>query len=330
MQRVESHLFFKPPMECKEANSVRNIPRGDQWQYELKFDGYRCIAIKQNNQVELYSRRGAVFQQFTNIYKSLQRQPIDSFILDGEIVALDHDGASDFGALQQAVTGTDRVHFYAFDLLHCNGDNVMNCPLIERQMRLRFEFNRDDFLHIPAPLQGDVQVIVAKIQEFGFEGIIAKERTSLYQPGKASSNWIKMKLKQSDEFIVGGYIPGPNGIDQLVVGRFDGKEFKYVQALDDGFVPATRRKVHAAIKKFVTPACPFTNLPEKSGIHHMDAHMMSRVIWTKPKVIVEIAMNEWTPDHHLRHAEFRRVRDDKTVREVGKYPRKTQRLRIAK
>jgi bifunctional non-homologous end joining protein LigD len=322
MQRVESHLFFKPPMECKEANSVRNIPRGDQWQYELKFDGYRCIAIKQNNQVELYSRRGAVFQQFTNIYKSLQRQPIDSFILDGEIVALDHDGASDFGALQQAVTGTDRVH--------CNGDNVMNCPLIERQMRLRFEFNRDDFLHIPAPLQGDVEVIVAKIQEFGFEGIIAKERTSLYQPGKASSNWIKMKLKQSDEFIVGGYIPGPNGIDQLVVGRFDGKEFKYVQALDDGFVPATRRKVHAAIKKFVTPACPFTNLPEKSGIHHMDAHMMSRVIWTKPKVIVEIAMNEWTPDHHLRHAEFRRVRDDKTVREVGKYPRKTQRLRIAK
>jgi bifunctional non-homologous end joining protein LigD len=317
-------------MECKEANSVRNIPRGEQWQYELKFDGYRCIAIKQNNHIELYSRRGIVFQQFTNIYKSLQRQPSKSFILDGEIVALDQEGASDFGALSQAVTRADGVHFYAFDLLHCDGDNLMSCPLIERQMRLRSEIQRDDFLHIPGPLQGELDPIVAKIREFGFEGIIAKEKTSLYQPGKASSSWIKMKLKQSDEFIVGGYIPGPNGIEQLVVGRFDGKEFKYVQALDDGFVPATRRKVHAAIKKFVTPACPFTNLPETSGVHQMDAQMMQKVIWTKPRVIVEVAMNEWTPDRHLRHAEFKRVRDDKTIREVGKYPRNAERLRSAK
>jgi bifunctional non-homologous end joining protein LigD len=330
MQRVEPHLFFKPPMECKEVKSVRNIPRGEQWQYELKFDGYRCIAIKHRNQVELYSRRGVVFQQFTNIYKSLQQQPIKSFILDGEIVALDPEGASDFNVLQQVGTRIDGVHFYAFDLLHCDGDNLMNCPLIERQMRLRSEFQRDDFLHMPTPLQDDLDIIVTKIQEFGFEGIIAKEKTSLYQAGKPSSSWVKMKLKQSDEFIVGGYIPGPNGIEQLVVGRFDGKEFKYVQALDDGFVPATRRKVHAAIKKFVTPACPFTNLPEKGGTHHMDAQMMSRVIWTKPKVIVEIAMNEWTPDHHLRHAEFKRVRDDKTIREVGKYPGKAERSRIAK
>src|SRR5690242_785171 len=81
VQRVKPHLFFKPPMECKEVKSVRNIPRGEEWQYELKFDGYRCVAIKQNNEVALYSRRGMLFQKFLNIYKTLAEQPGKSFIL---------------------------------------------------------------------------------------------------------------------------------------------------------------------------------------------------------------------------------------------------------
>ncbi len=309
-------------MECKEVKSVLNIPRGDEWQYEVKLDGYRCITIKENNDVELYSRRGLLFQKFLNVYKLLLDQPVKSFILDGEIVALDANGRSDFNALQHAGSTKRKVHFYAFDLLHCDGDDLLDKPLTERQKRVQSEFQPNDYLHIPGALNADLAVVIEKIQEFGFEGIVAKRKDSHYLPGKAPGSWVKMKLKQTDEFIVGGYIPGPHGIDQLVVGRFDGKDFKYVDALDDGFVPATRREVHAAIKRFERPHVPFTNLPEKKGSHRMDREKMQKVTWVKPKVVVEIAMNEWTSGGHLRHAEFRRIRDDKTVKQVAAYPKK--------
>ena len=172
-----------------------------------------------------------MLHQFFNLYKVLHDQPAKSFVLDGEIVALDPGGASDFNGLEKAGNNRD-VHFYAFDLLHCEGDNLIELPLSVRQARLHTDFRRNDFLHIPAPLEGELELLVAKIREFGFEGIIAKDRNSSYQSGKISSSWLKMKLKRSDEFIVGGYIPGPNGIAQLIVGRFEGKKFKYVQSLE--------------------------------------------------------------------------------------------------
>jgi ATP-dependent DNA ligase len=143
---------------------------------------------------------------------------------------------------QHAGTSKRDMHFYAFDLLHWDGDDLLHRPL------------------------SDV-------------------------PGKSSGDWIKMKLKQSDEFIVGGFIPGTHGVDQLVVGRYDGKDFKYVESLDDGFVPATRRKVQDAIQRYAVPECPFTNLPEKRGAHRMDREKMQKVTWVQPRVVVEIAMN---------------------------------------
>jgi len=152
---------------------VRQIPRSDDWQYELKFDGFRCIAIKQSNQVELYSRRGNLFQGFLNIYKLLVEQPVKSFILDGEVVALDENGRSDFNALQHAGTSKRDVHFYAFNLLHSDGEDLLNETLIGRQARLRSEFRQKDLLHIPAPLNADLDFVIAKIEEFGFEGIVA-------------------------------------------------------------------------------------------------------------------------------------------------------------
>src|SRR5262249_17480513 len=105
-------------------------------------------------------------------------------------------------------------------------------------------------------------------------------------------------------------------------GRFDGKDFKYVESLDDGFVPATRRKVYDAIKRFEISEPAFTNLPEKRGGHRMDREKMQKVKWVRPKGVAEIDFNEWTPDRHLRHAEFKRIRDDKTIRQVGQYPKK--------
>src|SRR5437764_12387183 len=196
MQKMPPTLFFLPPMECKEVKSVRNLPHGDHWQYEIKLDGYRCIAIKQKNEVELFSSRGLPFSQFLNNNQALQKQPPKSFILDGEIVALDQHGRSDFNALQNA-GGTKRsVHFYAFDLLHLNGDNLQDLPLSERQSRLQSAFNADEFFHINPPLDADLDLILSKMEQFGFEGVVAKDKNSLYHSGKIPETWVKLKIKQ--------------------------------------------------------------------------------------------------------------------------------------
>ena len=308
-------------MECKEVREETRIPVASEWQYEIKFDGYRCIAIKQKNQAELFSRRGLLFKQFLNLYDEIRIQPAKAFILDGEVVALDADGRSDFNALQHAGTRQIDVHFYAFDLLHLDGHDLTGEPLVERQNLLRQSFAPTSFFHIAPSLTGKLKTILAKIRKFGFEGIIAKRKDSIYQPGERPGSWVKKKLKQSDEFIIGGYIPNGKAVDELLVGRYAGKRLMFVAAVDDGFVPATRRLVFDAVNRFETSSCPFANLPEKRARRSaMDKEKMSKARWLKPRAVVEIAFNEWTPDRHLRHAEFKRLRDDKAPGVVPALP----------
>lgn len=320
MQKEPAQLFFVEPMECKEVKHLREIPRGDDWQYEIKWDGYRCNAIKQKGEVELFSRNGNSFTQFSNLYDVLRDYRHKSFILDGEIVALDDDGHSDFNRLQRAKSRPVDVQFYAFDLLHLNGKNLMGLPLEKRQEMLTDSFARGDYFHHSPPINGDVESIAAKIEELGLEGIVAKRKDSIYVPGKVPGSWVKKKLKQSDEFIIGGYVPGSNGVDSILVGRYADGEFMFVEDVDDGFIPATRKQVFNAIKDLKTDECPFANLPEKKGGGRMDKEKMKEVFWVEPKVVVEIAMNEWTPDKHLRHSEFRRLRPDKPLKKVAAYP----------
>lgn len=320
MQKMPAELRFVPPMECKEVRRVEDIPTGEAWQYEIKFDGYRCIAIKQSNQVELFSRRGLEFSQFANLNTELARLGPKRFILDGEIVALDEDGRPDFNALQHAQSRGIKVHFYGFDLLTLEARDLRGRELAARQAELGQAFKPTEYFHIPGPLKGSLSTILEKIQAFGFEGIIAKRINSLYLPGQKSGDWLKKKLKRTDEFVAGGFIPGANGIDELVVGKPRGRQLFYVASIDDGFVAASRRTVFAEIQSLTAPICPFCNLPEKKGPHRMDREKMEKVKWLSPKLAVEIAFNEWTPDKHLRHGEFIRLRPDKPVKEISPYP----------
>jgi bifunctional non-homologous end joining protein LigD len=143
---------------------------------------------------------------------------------------------------------------------------------------------------------------------------VAKKSDSIYQPGEAPGTWVKKKLQRSEDFIVGGFIPGAHGVDQLVVGvRKDG-ELHFVDSVKNGFVPTTRRKVQEAIEKLIVADCPFVNLPEKKRPHAMDREKMRTVKWVKPKVLAEIAFNEWTPSAHLRHSKFLRLREPRDLR----------------
>lgn len=282
---------------------------------------YRCVATVRKGEVTLYSRNGNVFVQFPNVESALQKLKATTLILDGEIVALTETGRSDFNALQRTRTKPITVHFYIFDLLHFNGKDVRPKPLTARQQLFWKTFPAlPEYLHHSKPLLADLDTVMEKIQEFGFEGIVAKKKDSIYTPGNAPGTWLKRKLKQTDEFIIGGYTPGNNGVDKILIGKYHGDKLMFVDALDDGFIPPTRRQVFKAIEKLSIDACPFANLPEKKGRGHMDKEKMNEATWIEPKVVVEVAMNEWTPAKHLRHAEFRRLRRDKTVENVSPYP----------
>lgn len=307
MQKMPPELGFVPPMECKEVKRIDDIPRGDEWQYEIKFDGYRGIAIKQHNEVRIFSRNGNLLTQFPNLYEAIGKLPRKSFILDGEIVGLDENGKSNFNALQRSKTRRIDVHFYAFDLLHLEGEDLMKLPLHERQKQMFQNFSATDFIHPSAPLDADLDDIIKNLRQIGFEGVIAKRRESIYLPGKIPGTWIKKKLKQTDQFIIGGFIPGITGVDEILIGEFSGKDFRFIEDIDDGFIPATRRKVYEAIKKLETDKCPFQNLTGSQARKHLDKEKLEQAHWIKPKVTVEVAFNERTPNNHLRHGEFVRL-----------------------
>src|SRR5688500_14361916 len=294
MQKEPAQLFFVEPMECKRVDA---LPENGQWQYELKFDGYRAIAIKQYGEVRLFSRRGNSFNaDYPETVAGLTSLRAKSFVLDGELVAVDEQGRHSFSLLQNAKSKNAPVHFYAFDLLHHDGENLMDLPLRQRRGRLETAFSKwPSAVQLSPVLSGVLPEIAARIREYQFEGIVAKRSDSVYRPGESPGTWVKQKLQRSEDFIVGGFIPGAHGVDQLVVGVRKKGELHFVDSVKNGFVPTTRRKVREAIEKLVVPECPFVNLPEKKRPHAMDREKMRTVKWVKPKVIAEIAFNEWTP-----------------------------------
>ena len=306
-------LRFILPMECFE---VDRIPEGELWQYELKLDGYRTIAIKQDGDVQLFSRNGNSFNsKFPSIVQTLEALRIKRFILDGEIVALDERGRHSFELLQSIKTTKAPSLFYVFDLLHIDKDDLTKRILEKRRGRLESEFSAlPKNIQVSPILSGEASRVVSHVREFEFEGVVAKRLDSIYVPGQTSDKWQKQKTQRSGDFLVGGYIPGRYGIEQLVVGEIRNGDLCYVESVKNGFVPSTRRKVFDAIKRKEIKKCPFVNLPEKKGAHRMDRDKMATVRWMRPRIVAEIAFNERTPNGHLRHSKFLRLRESYDIR----------------
>jgi DNA ligase D-like protein (predicted ligase) len=313
MQKMPAPLRFIPPMECLE---VHQIPEGELWRYELKLDGYRTIAIKQDGEIDLFSRNGSSFNsKFPSVLETLQTLPVKRFILDGEIVALDEHGRHSFALLQNIKTSKASLRFYVFDLLHIDNDDLTKTILEKRRKRLEKEFPaRASNIELSPILVGQARKVLAHVKEFEFEGVVAKRLDSIYLPAKTSDKWQKQKTQRSDDFLVGGYIPGQFGIEQLVVGEKRDGDFFFVDSVKNGFVPTTRQKVFDAIKGKEIQKCPFVNLPEKKGAHRMDWEKMATVRWMRPHIVAEIAFNERTNAGHLRHSKFLRLREGANLR----------------
>ena len=318
---VKSPAFIQP-MQCK---LVDELPEGERWLYELKFDGYRAIAIKNGARVELRSRNNkSLNRQYPEIVESLERLTSKSFVMDGEVVALDSKGVPSFQRLQNmGWKETVRpIYLYVFDLLNYDRRELCSLDLDSRKEILNSIMHEPpDRIHFSRSLDADRKTVIREIRKFGLEGIVAKQRDSLYEPGERSGAWVKYKLDNEQEFVVGGYRPsGVKGtFDLLLIGYYQQEKLYYAAKLKAGFTPHAKKQIYNRFEKLEPQKCPFVNVPEGKGGRwgeSLPAEELEKCVWLKPQLVVQVRFTEWTSGGHLRHPKFVGLREDKDPREV--------------
>jgi bifunctional non-homologous end joining protein LigD len=305
-----------------ETLPVKTLPRGEKWTYEVKLDGFRMEAIRSDSGVVLYSRRRkSMTAEFREIAKALEYLPPGT-IIDGEVVALDEHGIPKFNLLQNFRSGEARLTYFAFDILSHMGRDVTGLPLFKRRPLLLKVIRRSNCIDVAEWTTGmGLGHLTRFVAEWKLEGIVAKQIDSLYESGKRTGAWVKLRLNKRQEFVIGGYTPSHLGVDALLVGFYAGKELRFAGAVRAGLIPATRRWLHEEINVLEVQKCPFANLPDKrlgAWGQGMTAEKMKNCRWLKPRIAAEIEFTEWTPEDRLRGAAFVGLRYDKDARKVIK------------
>lgn len=297
------------------ATLVNQPPTGEDWLYEVKWDGYRILALKQGGNVTLLSRRHHDWTaKFPDIVAALKSLAVANAIFDGEIVVLDANSRSDFQLLQNALQTIQnkQFYFYIFDLLYLEKWDLRQKPFIERKKYLKKLLNdNNSSLKFSAHLNGDGSAIFKKICSYGLEGIIAKKSASIYD-GKRSKNWLKIKCNKRQEFLICGYtLPQGNRdfFGALYLGFYnEKKELTYAGKVGTGFNDESLAFIYKKMLKLRCKKNPFIINPP--GV--------KTAVWIKPVLIAEIEFSEWTSENRLRHPSFKGLRDDKEVCSITK------------
>jgi DNA ligase D-like protein (predicted ligase) len=300
---------------------TEKLPEGPGIQYEIKFDGYRALAMKSGGKVQLRSRNDNDFNvRYPGIVKALAPMP-DETVIDGEVVALDRDGKPSFNTLQNYGSAGAPLHFYIFDLLILKGRDVMGEPLVKRRELLEEHIlpNLTEPIRYSPVLEAKLEDLIRSVKAQGLEGLVAKRRNSKYEPGQRSGAWQKMRVNQGQEFVIAGYTPSPKNFDALIIGYYEGSKLMYAARTRNGFTPASRAELFKKLKPLEISECPFANLPEKKAGRWgagLTAAKMAECRWLKPQLIGQFEFVEWTEDAHLRHSRFVALRDDKKAKDV--------------
>jgi bifunctional non-homologous end joining protein LigD len=314
-------IEFREPML---AQPVASLPKDrDRWLYEVKLDGYRTLLGMYGSEAKVWSRRGhLVTDQFPKVANACKALP-PNCLIDGEIVALDENSRISFNLLQHHRSKASAIRFYAFDALVVDGRSLLDRPLTERRDALREilpQTGAESQIALSENLDATPAELVRIVKEFGLEGIIAKRKDSLYEPGKRRGTWVKYKVNKEQEFVIGGYSVG-NPFDAVIVGYYGDGKLIYASKVRNGFVPHVRRQVMERMEGLKIETCPFTNLPEKRRTQwSLTKEEMKKCRWLKPELVAQIEFTSWTPDGHLRHATFAGLREDKEASEVVREP----------
>jgi bifunctional non-homologous end joining protein LigD len=309
-----------PFIEPQLATLVPQAPEGDDWIHELKFDGYRILARAEQGRVGLLSRRAHDWTaKFPSVSAAVAKLPAGTALLDGEVAVPLPDGRTSFQALQNALgrQGAGTV-YYVFDLLHLDGRDLRGEPLETRKAALK-----DLIAAAPAglPIQfsdhvvGNGKSFLEQARSRGLEGIVSKRRREPHRSGR-SPGWLKTKCISRQEFVIGGYTEpegSREGLGALLIGYYRGHDdpakLVFAGKVGTGFTQALLRQLRRKLTALELPDPPFAERPPREFVG-------SRVHWTRPELVAEVAFTEWTDDGRLRHPSFQGLREDKPASDV--------------
>ena len=312
-EKVASNPFNR--VDVQLAKLARAIPKGEDWLYELKYDGYRIVAFVEANTVRLITRNGHDFtNRFPTIASSLTELAAGrAMIIDGEVVITDEAGKTDFQALQNYIKnprGQNLTHI-VFDLLALDGEDLRDRPLIDRKAALeQLMENAPVNLHYSRHIQGNGKESFAVACQTGMEGIIGKKPDSKYH-GSKNGDWIKLKCDRRQEFVIAGYAltdKKTSGISSLLLGVYEGEDLVYVGRAGTGMSEADVRMLEGKFEKLKRNDCPFKHVPKPRA--------SDTYIWLEPELVAEIKFAEWTKDNLLRQPSFKGLRVDKDPRDI--------------
>ncbi len=294
---------------------VDTPPTGKEWLHEIKFDGYRLIAYKKNNQIQLKTRNNNDWtNSFSSIVNELQKLPVKNAIFDGEIVVLDENHYPNFQLLQNSIKGETNKPFiyYIFDLLYYEKYDLTKLPLIERKKILHQIIPSEGaILRYSDHIAGSGKSVIKKIGQMGLEGIISKNSHSAYIQ-KRTKDWLKIKCNKSQEFIIAGFTQ-PQGqrsyFGALLLGTYNKrKKLIYCGQVGTGFTESSLKHIYQLLIQNKTQEMPFNNKPPGS----------KKITWVKPILVAEVEFINWTEDGLLRHPSFKGLRDDKATSNMTK------------
>ncbi len=318
---------FIPPMLATLGSTPFSDP---DWLFEIKWDGYRLQAIVDGGKVRTYTRKGL---DGATYFPGLLTSPgswigADQAIIDGEVVALDENGAPDFNLLQEGIShlrsGNRAAHgsgngtggngsradgskatlvYQAFDLLYLDGRLLLNVPLEDRKRLLRSVLRTSGRVRFASHVEADGLAFHAAAEERGLEGIVAKLRHSRYEPDRRSPAWLKIKIRPEQELVVGGYTPGEGNAKDLgavAVGVYEDDRLRFAGKVGSGFSARTRKELRGRLEKLETSTSPFDPSPERKG-------ELRNVVWVKPELVIRAELGGWTREGIVRQTSFKGV-----------------------
>ncbi|HWD40109.1 MAG TPA: DNA ligase D [Fimbriimonas sp.] len=318
-----SNVPFPSRITPMLATLVDKPPSDTNWSYEIKWDGYRALALLNKGQVELKSRNDKSFNdKFYSVVNALKGWQIDA-VIDGEIVVTNEKGISSFGSLQNWRSEADGLLiFYVFDILWLEGKDLTKLPLSERRSILQSVVPpAHDVIRLSKPIEGTGEEVFASAVKLGLEGIMAKRDNSLYYPGERSKEWLKIKANKRQEVVIGGYTRNEGSdkpFSSLLVGVFDGDELRYVGKIGTGFNVKTQKAMLEQFEPLVRATTPFSTEPDiNSPTRFRPNPPHATATWLEPVLVCEVSFTEMTAaDGVMRHPSFEGMRVDKKASDV--------------